>query len=381
VNRTSFRKLLAPSVAVLALSISLTACGGGNSEDDSTGSGSDSSAAPADGGDYADLSGDLAIGGASSQESAQNAWIVGFGDVAPGVTVSYDPIGSGGGRENFISGGFPMAGSDSYLTDDEGELSAATETCGAEPIEIPNYVSPIAIIFNVEGVDTLNLAPATLAGIFAGTITKWNDPAIVEDNPDAELPDANITPVHRSDESGTSENFTDYLDAVAGDVWTYGAVETWPTEAGGEGGKSTSGVVQVVTDAANTIGYADASQAGGLGQANIKVGNEYVAPSPQAAAKILEVSPAVDDSSDVNMAVDLDHETQESGVYPIVLTSYLLACQTYDDEATAANVKGYISYILSSDGQEIGSSEAGSAPLSSAILTKAQSIVDTISAG
>jgi phosphate transport system substrate-binding protein len=381
VNRTSFRKLLAPSVAVLALSISLTACGGGNSSDDSTGSGSDSSGAPADGGDSADLSGELAIGGASSQESAQNAWIVGFGDVAPGVTVTYDPVGSGTGRENFISGGYPMAGSDSYLTDDEGELSAATETCGAAPIEIPNYVSPIAIIFNVEGVDQLNLSPATLAGIFAGTITKWNDPAIVEDNPDAELPDANITPVHRSDESGTSENFTDYLDAVAGDVWTYGAVETWPTEAGGEGGKSTSGVVQVVTDAPNTIGYADASQAGGLGQANIGVGNEFVAPSPQAAAKILEVSPAVDEASDVNMAVDLDHETQESGVYPIVLTSYLLACQNYDDEATAANVKGYISYILSSDGQEIGSSEAGSAPLSSAILTKAQSIVDTISAG
>jgi phosphate transport system substrate-binding protein len=381
VNRTSFRKLLAPSVAVLALSISLTACGGGNSSDDSTGSGSDSSGAPADGGDSADLSGELAIGGASSQESAQNAWIVGFGDVAPGLTVTYDPVGSGTGRENFISGGYPMAGSDAYLTDDEGELSAATETCGAAPIEIPNYVSPIAIIFNVEGVDQLNLSPATLAGIFAGTITKWNDDAIVKDNPDAELPDANITPVHRSDESGTSENFTDYLDAVAGDVWTYGAVETWPTEAGGEGGKSTSGVVQVVTDAPNTIGYADASQAGGLGQANIGVGNEFVAPSPQAAAKILEVSPAVDESSDVNMAVDLDHETQESGVYPIVLTSYLLACQNYDDEATAANVKGYISYILSSDGQEIGSSEAGSAPLSSAILTKAQSIVDTISAG
>lgn len=380
-NRTSFRKALAPSVAVLALSISLTACGGGNSADDSTDTGSDSSAAPADGSDYSDLSGELAIGGASSQESAQNAWMVGFGDVAPGVTVSYDPVGSGGGRENFISGGYPMAGSDSYLTDDEGELSAATETCGAEPIEIPNYVSPIAIIFNVEGVDELNLAPATVAGIFAGTITKWNDDAIVADNPNASLPDADITPVHRSDESGTSENFTDYLDAVAGDVWTYGPIETWPSDLGGESGKGTSGVVQVVTDAPNTIGYADASQAGGLSQANIGVGEEFVAPSPEAAAKILEVSPAVDESSDVNMAVDLDHETQEAGVYPVVLTSYLLACQTYADEATAANVKGYISYILSDEGQEIGSSEAGSAPLSDAIREKATAIVDTIAAG
>lgn len=377
-NRTSFRKLLAPSVAVLALSISLTACGGGNSADEASADTGDSSS---ESGDYADLSGELAIGGASSQESAQNAWMVGFGEVAPGVTVSYDPVGSGGGRENFISGGFPMAGSDSYLNDEEGELSAATETCGAEPIEIPNYVSPIAVIYNVEGVDDLNLAPETLAGIFAGTITTWNDEAIAADNPDADLPNEDITPVHRSDESGTSENFTDYLDAVAGDVWTYGAIETWPTEAGGEGGKGTSGVVQVVTDAPNTIGYADASQAGGLGQANIKVGDEYVAPSADAAAKIFEVSPRVAEGSDVNMAFDLDHETEEAGVYPIVLTSYLLACQGYDDEATAANVKGYISYILSDEGQEIGSSEAGSAPLTDTIREEAQSIVDTISAG
>ena len=376
-NRTSFRKLLAPSATVLALSLSLAACGGGNSADDASAASGDSEAS----GDFADLSGDLAIGGASSQESAQNAWIVGFGEVAPGVTVSYDPVGSGGGRENFISGGYPMAGSDSYLTDDEGELSGATETCGAEPIEIPNYISPIAVIYNLEGVDELNLSPETLAGIFAGDITSWDDEAIVADNPDADLPSEDITPVHRSDESGTTGNFTNYLSQVAGDVWTAGEVETWPTEAGGEGGKGTSGVVQVVTDAPNTIGYADASQAGGLGQANIGVGEEFVAPSPEAAAKIFEVSPRVDEGSDVNYAHELDYKTEESGVYPIVLTSYLLACQTYDDEATAANVKGYISYILSDEGQEIGSTEAGSAPLPDEVREQAQAVVDEISAG
>ncbi len=376
-NRTSFRKLLAPSVAVLALSVSLTACGGGNSAD---ASGSDDTGT-SESGDFADLSGELTIGGASSQESAQQAWMVGFGEVAPGVTVSYDPVGSGGGRENFISGAYPMAGSDSYLDDDEGELSDATETCGSEPIEIPNYISPIAVIYNLEGVDELNLSPETLAGIFAGDITKWNDEAIVADNPNADLPNETITPVHRSDESGTTGNFTNYLSQVAGDVWTAGEVETWPTEAGGEGGKGTSGVVQVVTDAPNTIGYADASQAGGLGQASIKVGEEYVAPSPEAAAKIFEVSPRVDEGSEVNLAHELDYQTEEAGVYPIVLTSYLLACQSYDDQAVADNVKGYISYILSDEGQEIGSSEAGSAPLTEQIREEAQSIVDTISAG
>lgn len=372
-KRTSNRWAVVPGIAALALALS--ACGSDSSDNDTDAdTGSDSS-------DFSSLSGELKIGGASSQESAQNAWMVGFSEAAPDVTVSYDPVGSGGGRENFISGGFPIAGTDSYLDNDEGELDAATETCGAEPITIPNYVSPIAVIFNVEGVDELNLKPATLAGIFAGDIKKWNDEAIAADNPDANLPDANITPVHRSDESGTTGNFTNYLSTVAGDAWTYGEVEIWPTEAGGEGGKSTSGVVQVVTDAPNTIGYADASQAAGLGQANVGVGEEFVAPVAEAAAKIFEVSPRVDEASETNMAYDLDYKTEESGVYPIVLTSYLLACQSYEDQATADNVKGYISYILSDEGQEIGSSEAGSAPLSEDVRTAAQEIVDTISAG
>lgn len=373
---TSIRRAAVPGIAVLALA--LTACGPSSTDSGSEGGSGDTSAAASS----EDLSGELAIGGASSQESAQNAWIVGFGEVAPDVTVTYDPVGSGGGRENFISGAYPMAGSDSYLTDEEGELADATERCNGEaPIEIPNYVSPIAVIYNLEGVDNLQLSPKTLAGIFAGEITKWNDPAIVKDNPDANLPNETITPVHRSDESGTTENFTDYLDAVAPDVWTAGAVETWPTEFGGEAGKSTSGVVQVVTDAPNTIGYADASQAGGLGQASIKVGEEYVAPSPEAAAQILKVSPRVEEGSDVNMAVDLDHKTTEAGTYPIVLTSYLLACQSYQDQNEADLVKGYISYILSDEGQQIGSEEAGSAPLPDDIRSEATSIVEKISAG
>src|SRR5690606_37638359 len=117
-------------------------------------------------GEASGLSGTLNGGGASSQEAAQNAWRAGFQEANPDVTVNYDPTGSGGGRENFISGGFAFAGSDSYLDDDEGELSAATEQCQAEPIEIPNYVSPIAVVFNVEGVDELNLTPEAIAGIF-----------------------------------------------------------------------------------------------------------------------------------------------------------------------------------------------------------------------
>lgn len=370
-KRTSWRRAMVPGIAALALA--LTACGGNDDDGDAA---ADSNVDVPD-----NLSGELAVGGASSQEAAQNAWIVGFGEVAPDVTVTYDPVGSGGGRENFISGGYPFAGSDAYLTDDEGELSAAIETCGGDPIEVPNYVSPIAIIYNIDGVDDLSLSPATLAGIFAGEITEWDDPAIVETNPDADLPSEPIQPVHRSDESGTTENFTDYLDAVAGDVWTDGPVETWPEGLGGEGAKGTSGVVKVVTDSTNTIGYADASQAGDLGTALIGVGDEFVGPSAEAAAKVLEVSPRVEGRSEVDLAFDLAHDTDEAGVYPIVLTSYLLACQTYEDENTAALVRGYLSYVLGPDGQQFAADEAGSAPLSPSLQEEALAIVENISAG
>src|SRR5262245_27082384 len=209
--------------AVLAacgvLAIGVAACGDDN--DDSSGSGSSGSS----------VSGELAGAGASSQEAAQEAWIAGFQDSNPDATISYDPVGSGGGREQFIAGGVAFAGSDSALSDDEGELTKATDRCKpGDLVQIPAYVSPIAIVFNLEGVDSLQLSPDTIAGIFAQEITKWNDPAIAKDNPDADLPDTDITPVNRSDESGTTANFTDYMSATAPKVWTYEPDGVWPVK-------------------------------------------------------------------------------------------------------------------------------------------------------
>jgi len=373
VNRTSFRKALAPSVAVLALSISLTACGAGNE----SGTGSGDGATEAAGG----LSGDLNGAGASSQEKAQGAWSTGFQGLNEGnVTVNYDPVGSGDGRTNFISGGVSFAGSDSYLNDDEGELSGAKERCnGEDPIEVPAYVSPIAVAFNVEGVDALNMSADTIAQIFDGTITNWNDPAIAEENPDADLPDLAISPVHRSDDSGTTKNFTDYL-GKASDSWSYEAEDAFPVK-GGEAAEGTSGVISAVSGGKGTIGYVDESQVGDLAIVSVKVGEEYVAPSAEGAALVVESSPAAEGRADVDMAVDIDRETTEAGAYPVVLLSYLIACQTYEDQAEADLVKGYLSYIVSGEGQAAASEEAGSAPLSSDVAERAQGIVDAISAG
>ncbi len=368
---TTLRRAVLPGVATLALALS--ACSASNE----TGAAAGGDAAAA-----GDLSGQYTIGGASSQEAAQLAWTTGFTEVAPDVTMTYEPVGSGGGRESFISGAYVVAGSDAYLTDDEGELSAATERCsGQAPIEVPNYVSPIAVIFNVDGVDELDLTPETLGAIFAGEITEWDDAAIAEENPDADLPSAPINAVHRSDESGTTENFTSYLDAAASGSWTGGVVETWPSEFGGEGAQGTSGVVSAVTDGQNAIGYADASQAGDLGTADIQVGEEFVAPTPEAAANILAVSPQADSASDTQLIFDLDYTTDEADAYPIVLTSYLIACPTYEDAAEADVAKAYLEYVLSPEGQEQGASEAGAAPLESGLQEDALAVVGQISAG
>jgi phosphate transport system substrate-binding protein len=372
VNRTSIRRAIVPGVAVLALALSACSAGNDDSGDDS-GSGGETSS---------DLAGELSAGGASSQEAAQNAWRVGFSDANPDVTVNYDPVGSGGGRESFISKAFPFAGSDAYLVDDEEgtELSDATERCGGvAPVEVPNYISPIAIIFNVEGVDELNLTPEVLAGIFAGQITEWDAPEIKALNPDASLPSAGINPVHRSDESGTTENFTNYLDTVAGDVWTAGEVETWPGDFGGEGANQTNGVVSAVRDGQNSIGYADASQAGDLAVASIgSMDGGFVGPTPDAAAAILDESPQVEGRAEHSIVFDLNYEAE--GVYPIVLTSYLIACQSYTgDEAEAGELtKAYLAYIVSEEGQQFGADEAGSAPLSPELRTEVEAAVDSI---
>ncbi|MEQ4524331.1 phosphate ABC transporter substrate-binding protein PstS [Nocardioides kribbensis] len=376
-KRTSIRRVIVPGIA--AMTLALAGCAAGN-ETDSGSTGSDGDSASSD----VTVEGQYTIGGASSQEAAQLAWTTGFSDVQPGATVTYEPVGSGGGRENFISGAYLTAGSDAYLVDEapDNELTAATERCeGEAPIEVPNYVSPIAVIFNVDGVDELNLSPETLAGIFAGEITEWNDPAIEADNPDADLPSATINPVHRSDESGTTENFTNYLSVAAGDTWTEGAVETWPQAFGGEGAQGTSGVVSAVTDGQNAIGYADASQAGDLPAANIGVGSDFVEPSAEAAANILAVSPAAEDAGENQLIFDLDYTTDEADTYPIVLTSYMIACPTYPEQADADFVKAYLSYVLSEEGQQFGADEAGVAPLAPELEEQALAIVDTITAG
>lgn len=324
-----------------------------------------------------DLSGTLVGAGSSAQGSAQEAWIAAFQTANPDVDITYDPSGSGAGRETFIAGGSDWAGSDSALSDDE--LAGDFGSCApdAKAIDLPTYISPIAVIFNVEGVDELNLDAETIAHIFKGDITNWNDPAIAALNEGTTLPDATITAVHRSDDSGTTKNFSDYLNKLVPEVWDQKPADPFPYQTG-EGAQGTSGVVDAVTNGTNTIGYADASKAGSLGVAKIKVGDEFVGYTAEAAAAVVAESPLVEGRDANDIAFALDRTTTDPSHYPLVLVSYSIVCSEYADPAQGELVKAYIAYITSAEGQQVAADAAGAAPISEDLSAKVAAALETV---
>src|SRR5699024_7865587 len=141
----------------------------------------------------------------------------------------------------------------------------------------------------------------TIAKIFTGEISMWNDAAIAEANPDVDLPQLGISPVHRADKSGTTGNFTSYLAEAAPDSWSHGEVEEWPLDSG-EAAPQTSGMVSAVEGGEGTIGYADASRAEGFGTVSVKVGDAYVPYSPEAAAAVVDASELEAGRGDADLA-------------------------------------------------------------------------------
>lgn len=358
------------AVAVIAAgALALTACG----SDNATGAAPAGSASAA-----STLTGTLSGTGSSAQSAAIDAWKAGFTTSNPNVTVQYSPDGSGAGRKTFLSGATQFAGSDAAMKTDE--LAQAKSVCGPNgAFDIPVYISPIAVTFNLPGIKELNLAPDTIAKMFRGQITNWNDAAIAADNSGVTLPNMKITTVHRSDDSGTTENFTDYLSKAASTVWTDKGNQTWPSSLPGENAKGTSGVVKTVTSTPGTLAYADESAVSGdLGVAKVKVGSTFVKLSADAAAKAVELSKPVQGRAANDLALELDRTPSDTSAYPIVLVSYHVLCTTYKDQATVDLVKAWENYVVSADGQKAAASAAKSAPLSAALSAKAKTAISAI---
>ncbi len=369
------KNIVARSLAAassLVMLASLAACGDNVATTSSSSSASTTSTK---------ISGDFAGAGASSQSAAVDAWVAGFQSANPDAKIAYNPSGSGAGVSTFLTGATAWAGSDKALADEEIEQSKDVCASGTA-FDVPVYVSPIAVVFNLKGISDagkhINMDAQTIAKIFDGKITKWNDEAIKSQNPKMNLPDTAITVVHRSDKSGTTQNFVSYFKDVAPDAWEYDLSENWPNEVG-QGAKGTSGVISTVKQADGTIGYADFSQVGTLGTVAVKVGNKYTEISAEAGSKVVEDSEIDSSANGANrVVVKLNHNTEADGAYPIVLVSYDIVCPAYKDAKTAQFAKAWLTYVTSSEGQQAAQQAAGTAPLPSSLTKKISASIAAI---
>jgi len=337
------RRLAVLVAALAAIALMATACG---DDEDTSSSGSttteaSSSAAPADA-DIKALTAKLSAGGASFPDAFYQAVNADFNGVAGQELVTYAKSGSSDGRKQLQAGTLDFAGSDSLPKPEEAALWKG-------PILFfPTVAAPITMSYNLSGVDDLQLSPDTIAKIMQAQITTWDDPAIKADNPDATLPSSPITVVHRSDGSGTTNNFTKYLTLAAPTTWTLGSGDTvnWPPTT--QGAAANSGVAALIKQTGGSIGYVDLADAGkaGLTFAAIKNSSgEFVQPTAEATQAAVAGAEIKDDLTYSPL------NAEGADAYPITAPTFLIVYQTQTDAAKAATLKTYLSYVLTA-GQE-----------------------------
>ncbi|GAA1277025.1 phosphate-binding protein PstS [Planotetraspora silvatica] len=352
---------------------SLAACG---TDDNSGDTGAPTTASSAGG--SSSLSGTINAAGSSAQANAMDEWKKGFQSANTGVSVNYNPAGSGAGVQSFIQGTVAFAGSDSALNDEKGEPAQADARCKTgKAINLPMVIGPVAVVYNVPGVDGLQLSPKTIGGIFNSKITKWDDPAIKADNPNATLPSTAIQAFHRSDESGTSDNFTKFLKATAD--WPYEPGKAWPAEAKGQGAKGSDQIAASVKSTEGAISYVELSFAENSSLQKAKVANgsgEFVELTPESAGKTVEAAQVAGTGNDLKLKID--YATSAAGAYPIVLVTYEITCEKGLSATDLPLVKSFLTYTASDAGQQ-SLTGLGYAPLPASLISKVRTAVEAIS--
>jgi phosphate transport system substrate-binding protein len=371
------RLLRVGTVAVASLGVlALSACG---SDPQPSGSSSPSNSTSA-GGDCP--SGTLTAEGSTAQKNAIEEVISKYNEKCADVTVNYNPTGSGAGIKQFNASQVDFAGSDSSLkttsTDgSETEAAAAAKRCAGNPaLNLPMVIGPVAISYNVDGLTKLILDGPTAAKIFQGTIKTWNAPEIAKLNPGAKLPSTPIAVFFRSDDSGTTENFTKYLAAAGGGAWKGTPAKKWTGT--GAGKEKSAGVAEAVKSTKSSITYVEWSYAvdNKLGIAQIDTGAGPVELSTDSAGKALAAAKPAGTGND--LALKLDYATKAPGAYPIILVTYEVACSKGLPAEKTALVKSFLTYFASAEGQ--GSLTAlNYAPLPEAMRTQVDAAIQTIS--
>jgi phosphate transport system substrate-binding protein len=358
--------------------LALTACGSDdNAATTAGGAGSTSGSSSSSAADACGT-GTLNAEGSSAQKNAIEEAISSFGDTCPDATVNYNPTGSGAGIQQFTAGQVDFAGSDSALNPDKGEVDAAAKRCQGNPAwNLPMVAGPIAVAYNVTGVDRLVLTPQVTAQIFLGKIKTWDDPAIAKVNPGVKLPSTAIKVFFRSDESGTTENFAKYLAAAAPKAWTAEPAKKWGGSVG-EGREKSAGVSDGVKSTDGGITYVEWSYAkdNKLGIAQIDNGGGAVELTGESAGKALAAARPAGQGNDLKL--QLDYTTKRAGTYPIVLVTYEVVCSKGLDAGKTALEKAFLSHFVSSQVQQ-GLQDVGYAPLPEQVRSKVETAVKAIS--
>lgn len=289
-------------------------------------------------------------------------------------TVSYISNASGTGRNQFAVGNYDFGGSEAAYSKTEYTKPGGFNFA-------PIIAGPIVVGYNLKGVTSLRLDNPTLGGIFSGTITKWNDPAIQKLNKNAKLPDASIVVVYRSSNSGTTDNFSGYLVANVVAPWKRNGVFTTANGKGAPAGSlgfvSNQQVTATVKSTPNSIGYFDLADGRAQGlKAFAAIKNpagEYVVPSTATASKFLSKNADVQPSGLVGM----EWNKKIKGAYNIVAISYLIGPNGATDAKSKA-VEDYAKYLLDTCGPK-DAAKIGYLPLSGKILALAKTQVEKFS--
>ena len=360
------------AIAAVGLAIALTTITAACGSDTNTGTSSSSNPAGSTSARISCASGTISGAGSTFVQTIVQQWIHDYGAACPGATVNYQGVGSGAGIQQFIAGTVDFGASDAVMKADEQQ---AAEAKGGAVLHIPWTAGAIAVMYNVPGVRSLRLSPDTLAAIYEGKITHWDDAKIKADNPGASLPSTGIQVVHRSDGSGTTSVFTSYLAATSPSIWTAGSGKDVPWPAG-QGAKGSDGVTAAVKATAGAIGYAELSfaQANSLGVVAVRnPAGQFVTPAAAGVSAALANAQVPGD-----LKVKLNFAPQDPAAYPISTTTWVLVFVKPGDAAKGKLLKSFLTYVLGG-GQSVAD-RLYYAPLPADLLTKAQAAVASIQA-
>jgi phosphate transport system substrate-binding protein len=320
----------------------------------------------------------LRASGSSAQANAITRFVTNFEGVCSGQTLNYTPSGSGAGRNEFIGGQTDFAGSDSALSD--AEVATAQARCASPALNLPLVFGPVAVAFNVPGVQSLNLDGPTIAAIFNGTIRTWNDPRIAALNSGAQLPANPIVVNFRSDESGTTQNFQRYLNAASNNTYGKEAAQTFNGGVGA-GARGSQGVADATKNTPYSVTYVEASfaQRGGLGVANVinSGGGQPVALSAETVGNAISGVRVSGQGNDLKLDLNSLYTTSTPNAYPIALATYEIVCSNYADDQTAQAVKAFLSASLTDQAQS-GLPDAGYVPLPAQFKQRLTDAVNSI---